>query len=162
MPHLSTTLFARLGRFMYRRRWWVIGAWLLAVLAAAPWFPRVASYLRVGGFSSPNIESAQARDTLQKDLGQNLSSVVVVYSSPTLAANDPRFVQEVQQSLQGIQGLPSVQRVVLHTYNARQVSPDGHTAFEQIILTALPEDTPSLLPAIESHIQQPSDLKMTV
>ena len=162
MPHVSSTLFARFGRVMYRRRWWVIGAWLLAVVVAAPWFPRVASYLRVGGFSSPNIESARARDTLQHDLGQNLSSVVVVYSSPTLTAGDPRFVQQVQRSLQGVPGLAGVQQVILHTYNPRQVSPDGHTAFEQIVLTALPEDSGNQLPAIERAISQPPDLKMIV
>jgi len=30
-----STAFARLGRTMYRWRWWVIGAWIIAVLAAA-------------------------------------------------------------------------------------------------------------------------------
>jgi len=155
-------LFAIWGGIMYRRRWLVIGAWLLAVVVAAPWFPRVAGFLRVGGFSSPNIESAQARDTLQRDLGQNLSNVVVVYSSPTLKADDPRFVSEVQDSLAQVQQVPGVQRLVLHTYNARQVAPDGHTAFEQIILTALPEDSPNLLPALQSHISQPADLEMTI
>jgi putative drug exporter of the RND superfamily len=154
--------FARFGRTMYRRRWWVIGLWLAAVLLAAPWFPRVAHYLRVGGFSSPNTESAQARETLQNDLGQNLSAIVVVYSSPTWNAGDPRFVQEVQQSLQGLQGMPAVERVVLHTYSARQVSPDGHTAFEQVVLGVRAEDSPKELPAIEGAIVQPPDLKMVL
>src|SRR5690242_11636063 len=134
MPRPPSGSFAGFGRAMYRRRWWIIGAWLAAVLLAAPWFPRVASYLRVGGFSSPTIESAQARETLQRDLGQNLSAIAVVYSSPTWTASDPRFVQEVQQSLQGLQSLPGIERVVLHTQSPRQVSPDGHTAFEQLIL----------------------------
>jgi RND superfamily putative drug exporter len=162
MMQAPATMFARLGRAMYRRRWWVIGGWLLAAAVAAPWFTKVQGYLRVGGFSSPNIESAHARDTLQHDLGQNLSNVVVVYSSPTLRASDSQFVAEVQQSLAGVQQVPGVQRVVLHTYNSRQVAPDGHTAFEQIILAALPEDSPNLLPQIEGHISQPPDLKMTV
>jgi len=162
MPRPPSDVFARLGQFMYRRRWWVIGAWLVAVAISAPWFPRVAGFLRVGGFSSPNIESAQARDTLQRDLGQNLSGVVVVYSSPTLMAEDQRFIAEVKQSLAGVEGKPGVQKVILHTYNARQVSPDGHTAYEQIILDATPEDSPNALPAIEQAISQPPDLKMTL
>ena len=136
MPQPPSNAFARLGRTMYRWRWWVIGAWIIAVLAAAPWFSRVASYLRVGGFSSPSSESAQARETLQRDLGHNLSGIVVIYSSPTLKADDQRFIQQVEQSLAGIENMPSVQRVVLHTLNARQVAPDGHTAFEQVILSA--------------------------
>ncbi|HEX6510877.1 MAG TPA: MMPL family transporter, partial [Chloroflexota bacterium] len=162
MPQPPSALFARLGLAMYKRRWWVIGVWLVAVLAAAPWFPRVAHYLRVGGFSSPSVESAQARDTLQSDLGQNLSAITVVYSSPTLMATDSRFAQEVQQSLQGLQGMPGVDRVVLHTYNSRQISPDGHTAFEQVVLNILAEDSPNQLPRIESGISQPPDLTMIV
>src|SRR5712692_7472159 len=157
-----STAFARLGRTMYRWRWWVIAAWIVAVLVSAPWFTRVASYLRVGGFSSPSSESAQARETLQRDLGQNQSGIVVVYSSPNLGAGDQRFIQEVQQSLAGVDGMPGVQRVVLHTYNARQVSPDGHTAFEQVILSARPEQALNQLPAIERAIHQPADLSMTI
>jgi RND superfamily putative drug exporter len=147
---------------MYRRRWWVVGAWLLAVLISAPWFVRVAGYLKVGGFSSPATESAQARETLQRDMGQNLSAIVVVYSSPTLRADDRAFIQQVRDSLRDVEQMAGVQRVVLHTYNARQVSPDGHTAFEQVVLSYRPEEAPNQLPAIERAIHQPPDLTMTV
>ena len=155
-------MFARLGRFMYRRRWLVIALWAGAVLLAAPWFPRVPALLRVGGFSSNNIESAHARQTLQTNLGQSLSSVVVVYTSPTLQATSPTFVAEVQRSIHGAYGLPGVQRIVTHMSNARQVSPDGHTAYEDIVLSATPEQSPQLLPAIEQHLLQPAHLKMIV
>jgi RND superfamily putative drug exporter len=160
MPEQPTNQFARFGRAMYRRRWWVIGLWTVAVLAAAPWFPRVPEFLRVGGFSSPNIESAQARQTLQTDLGQNLASIAVVYSSDTWTVDDPRFIQEVRQSLGNVQSAPGVERVILHTYSPHQVSPDGHTAFEQVILNAAEEDSPNRLPAIQRAITQPPDLKM--
>src|SRR5581483_4793939 len=155
-------MFERLGRTMYRRRWAVVALWLVAAAVAAPWFPRAAGFLRVGGFSSPNIESAQARETLTTDLGQNLSAIQVVYSSPTLVASDRRFIDQVQASLAGLQGSPAVDSIVLHTYNARQVSPDGHTAYENVILKAAPEQSPNLLPDLEQHLVQPPDLKMIV
>ena len=147
---------------MYRYRWAVIAVWIVAVLGAAPWFSRVAAYLRVGGFSSDNIESAQARETLAKDLGQNLSSVVIVFSSPTLTADDPRFVQEALASIAGVRGLPNIQQVVTHVENSRQVSPDRHTAYETIVIAASPEESPSLLPAIQQKLVPPADLRMIV
>ncbi|MBV9121120.1 MAG: MMPL family transporter [Chloroflexi bacterium] len=154
--------FQGLGRLMFRRRWIVIALWLLTVLVAAPWFIQVPRFLRVGGFSSPNTESAQARDTLQKDLGTNLSVVTVVYASQTLTANDPEFVNQVQQSLGGLSGVPGVERTLLHTANPRQVSPDGHTAYEQVVLSAAPEDSAGALPAVEERIRQPPGLSMVV
>ncbi len=155
-------MFGSLGRVMYRYRWVVIAFWGLAVLGAAPLFPRVSSYLRVGGFSSNNIESAQARETLTQDLDQNLSSVVIVYSSPTLTADDPRFVQEALASVAGVRGLPNIQQVVTHVENSRQVSPDKHTAYETIVIAASPEESPALLPAIQRKLVQPADLRMIV
>ncbi|MBV8085980.1 MAG: MMPL family transporter, partial [Chloroflexi bacterium] len=154
--------FHGLGRLMYRRRWWVIGIWIAAVLIAAPWFPRVPNYLRVGGFDSPTIESAEARATIQTDLGQNLSALQIVYSSPTLAATDPRFVAEVRQSMASVATQPGVQQVILHSSNPRQIAPDSHTAYEQVLLNATPEDSPALLPDIQNAIQQPADLHVTV
>ncbi|MDE3074310.1 MAG: MMPL family transporter [Chloroflexota bacterium] len=155
-------MFARFGRAMYRRRWLVIGVWLLAVLIAAPWFPKIGSFLQVGGFSSSNIESAQARETLAKNLGQDLSSVVVVYSSSTLTADDPRFIQEVRASLAGVSAAPGVQAVLMHTTNVRQISPDKHTAYETIVIHSRPEQGPRFLPAVEARISRPRDLRMIV
>ncbi|MHB8620822.1 MAG: MMPL family transporter, partial [Chloroflexota bacterium] len=155
-------MFEALGRAMYRHRWWVIVGWIIVVLVAAPWFPRVSGFLRVGGFSSKNIESARARATIRKALGQNLTTVVVVYSSPVLVATDPRFIAQVNQSLAGVRGLPGVAQVVEHTINSRQISPDRHTAYEQIVLNSTADNSPYLLPDIERHITPPPGLNMVV
>jgi heme transporter len=43
----------RLGGFLERRRWLVVAAWLLLVLAAAPFAARQTEHLTAGGFSVP-------------------------------------------------------------------------------------------------------------
>src|SRR4051812_50231016 len=61
--------FARLGRFVVRRRWWVVGFWVVLLLVAVPLAPRVVGALRAGGFILEDLESARAKALLQTELG---------------------------------------------------------------------------------------------
>jgi hypothetical protein len=63
--------------------------WGAALLLSLPLLPRVAGSLKVGGFSSPNTEAAQAREVLQRELGFAPSTLLVVYQSDGLPADDP-------------------------------------------------------------------------
>ena len=56
--------FGRLGRFVVRHPWWVIGAWAVLLLLALPFAPQAGSALQAGGFTSDQLESARARETL--------------------------------------------------------------------------------------------------
>ena len=47
----------RLTAFLERRRWIVLGAWLLIVLAAAPFAVRQTEHLTSGGFTVPGSGS---------------------------------------------------------------------------------------------------------
>ena len=83
------TVFERLGRFVHRRRRWVIGAWAILLLGALPVAPRAASVLRAGGFTLDRLESAQARSLLERELNLAPSALVLVYSSDTEPAGTP-------------------------------------------------------------------------
>src|SRR4051794_33589846 len=78
--------FARLGRLAVRRRWWIVGAWALVLLAALPLAPRVVGSLRAGGFILDDLESARAKALLQTELNTPPSAVVVVLSSDIATA----------------------------------------------------------------------------
>src|SRR5262245_21124512 len=75
--------FARLGRFIVRRRWWVVAAWALLLIVALPLAPRAPGELRAGGFILDDLESARAKAELQQELGTPPSAVVVVLHSDT-------------------------------------------------------------------------------
>ena len=83
--------FDRLGRFVARRAWLVVGAWALVLLAAMPLAPRVPGVLSAGGFILDDLESARAKALLGTELGLPPSALVVVFSSPTLEAGTPAF-----------------------------------------------------------------------
>ena len=76
--------FERLGRFIVRRAWWIVGAWVLLLLAALPLAPQVPGSLRAGGFILDDLESARAKTLLGTELSLPPSALVVVFSSPTL------------------------------------------------------------------------------
>ena len=84
-------MFSFLGRMAYRWRWATLIVWGAALLLSLPVLPRVAGSLKVGGFSSPNTEAAHAREVLQRELGFAPSTLLVVYQSDELRADDPEF-----------------------------------------------------------------------
>src|SRR5258707_14654439 len=47
--HGPDQFFARLGRICVRRRWWIVGVWLVVLAVAAPLAPSVVGELRAGG-----------------------------------------------------------------------------------------------------------------
>ena len=85
------TLFDRLGRFVVRRKWWVVGAWALVLLAALPFAPQAPGVLSAGGFILDDLESARAKALLEDELGVPPSALVVVFHSDTLEAGTPAF-----------------------------------------------------------------------
>ena len=138
--------FAALGRFAARRRWPIVIAWAVVLLVALPFAPRAAGALRAGGFILDDLESARAKATLQDELGAPPSAVVVVFHSDSLLAGTPAFEAAAAEAVAGVAGAPYVARVVPHTLATRQVSADRHTAYDVVLLTIAPDDSPAALP----------------
>src|SRR3954466_1071162 len=73
----------RLGGFLERRRWWVAGAWLLLLVAAAPFAARQTDHLTAGGFDVPGSGSELVNRNLQRfDGAQGQGLAVVVARQP--------------------------------------------------------------------------------
>jgi RND superfamily putative drug exporter len=154
--------FAALGRFAHRRRWWIVGAWALLLAIALPFAPRVPDALRAGGFILDDLESARAKATLQEELGAPPSAVVVVFHSDELVAGSPAFEAAAAEAIAGVADAPYVARVVPHSLATRQVSADGHTAYDIVLLTIAPDDSPAALPGIEAALGRPEGLEVAL
>ena len=150
--------FARLGRFVVRRRWWVVAAWVVALAIALPLAPRVVGALRAGGFILDDLESARAKALLQTELSTPPSAVVVVLHSDTAVAGTPAFEGPASAAIEDVPAAPGVVRVVPHTLSPRQVSADGHTAYDVVFLSIAPDDSPAALPGIRDRLGQPPGL----
>src|ERR1700704_565848 len=117
-------MLLRLGSALYRHRRGVLAAWGLVLLLALPVAPRVLRSLAAGGFSSPDLEAFRATQLLSDRFGSNPASLFLVYSDPSgaLAADDPRFTQQVADSLVDVRQLAFVQHVLTATDNPRQIA----------------------------------------
>ncbi|HEY7130850.1 MAG TPA: MMPL family transporter, partial [Candidatus Limnocylindrales bacterium] len=147
--------FSRLGRLAVRRRWWIVGVWALILLASIPLAPQVVGVLRAGGFILDDLESARAKTLLQDELDTPPSAVVVVLHSDTATAGTPAFEGPAAAAIAHVGEAPGVVRVLPHTLAPRQVSADGHTAYDVVFLSIPPDDSPEALPGIRQRLGQP-------
>ncbi|MBX6341712.1 MAG: MMPL family transporter, partial [Thermomicrobiaceae bacterium] len=155
-------MFARLGRFAYRRRWLVVACWLALFVASLPVLPRVPGQLAVGGFSSPRTEAARARAILQAQIpSYSPSELVVIFHSDRLAATSPEYVAQASAALAELPTLPQVTGVVPFTANPRQIAADGHTAYTVVRLSLPPEQAQRLMDRIRRTIQ-PTELQVSL
>ena len=154
--------FARLGRLVVRRRWWVVGLWAILLLLALPLAPRVVGALRAGGFILDDLESARAKALLQTELQTPPSAVVVVLHSDAATAGSPAFEGPAALAIQRLPDAPGVVRILPHTLSPRQVSTDGHTAYDIVFLSLPPDDSPAALPGIREHVASPPGLDVEI
>jgi RND superfamily putative drug exporter len=71
-------VMTKLARFLGRRRRWVVGAWVLIVLIAAPFAMKQTDHLTGGGFDVPGSESEAVSQSLQNDFGSQADGISVL------------------------------------------------------------------------------------
>jgi RND superfamily putative drug exporter len=128
------TFLYRIGRFSYRRRWLVLGVWVL-LLALAGTGAAMLSGKMTNDFSIPGTEAQQAVDRLAErfpEANAGGASARVVFATPegkTVA--DPEVQAAIGRVVSELTGAPQVARVV-DPYTAKSISPDGRYAFTQV------------------------------
>lgn len=152
-------MFYHLGRIATRYRWLIVGLWMVAVIVALPFAPQANQVLRSGGFSSPDAESQRAIDLLVQKLHVNQTIVQVIFTSRTFSVDDPRFTQQVDSSLSGLQKWSEVTRIVTFVDNPRQISLDRKAAYVNVLLKSDPDSASKLLPNLEHRLQSVPDLQ---
>jgi RND superfamily putative drug exporter len=154
------TPFDRLGRFVVRHARLVLGVWAVILLLALPLAPQVPGALSAGGFILDDLESARAKAILETELGAPPSAVVVVFSSPTLRAGTPAFELAAAQAMQDIPSAPHVVGVISHVLQPRQVSADGHTAYDIVTLDLEPDESPAAVPILRDRLRDAPGLQV--
>jgi putative drug exporter of the RND superfamily len=154
--------FDRLGRFAVRRRWWIVGAWTVLILLALPLAPRAPGALSAGGFILDDLESARAKALLQKELGVEPSAFVLVYQSDSLTAGTPAWLAAVSAATRDVAAAPHVTRVLSHALAPRQVSADGHTAYDIVFLDLPPDDSPDAIPPVAAALHEVPGLTVSI
>ncbi|HZK66452.1 MAG TPA: MMPL family transporter, partial [Chloroflexota bacterium] len=150
-------MFHALGSFAYRRRWAIIALWILVILAGTPLVPGATERLQFGGFTSPRMESVRAQELMRRELPVRGSSLVVLFTSPTLTADDPEFNRQVAYAMAGLQGAPEVDQVIPYSSNPRQISGDRRTVYELVVLKASDEEAAREIGAVTARLRDPGE-----
>ncbi|TDB97542.1 MMPL family transporter [Actinomadura sp. 7K534] len=116
------------GRWVHRRRRWVLAVAGAALVFAGVWGTGVFGALSSsGGFDTPGSESAKAAEIAERDLGRDAADVVILYQGGT-TVDDPAYRASVEQALNA---LPQDKIAATSTYwstRAPQFVSDDRTA----------------------------------
>ena len=125
----------RWGRWVARRRWWVLSVWAVLVVGAALTYPHLLSSLASSDYSATGSESARVTELIGSDFtAAGAEQDVIVFDSDTLTINDAGYRQVVDRVLASVKDEPGVVAVVGPTDPAAQgqVSEDGHAALASL------------------------------
>ncbi|GLY90234.1 MMPL family transporter [Actinoallomurus iriomotensis] len=150
-------MFESLGRFVQRRRRWVIVGALVLIAAASVWGTGVFGALKNGGFDDPSSGSSHAAKIINDRIGPADDELVVLYESASATVDDPAFRAAVTGTLAR---LPSADVPHVTTYwntgSPALVSHDRHATYAAIRLAGA--DLPDRLKTydrIRDHLAAP-------
>ena len=152
--------FERLGRWCARHRRLVVVAWLALVGLSVPLAIQAPDALRAGGFINADLESARAKALLETEIGVPQAAVVVVFHSDAARVGDPAFETAAAAAVTDVPNAPYVRMVVSHALASRQVSADGHTAYDLVLLDLPADDSPKALPGLRAALHQAPGLEV--
>jgi uncharacterized membrane protein YdfJ with MMPL/SSD domain len=77
------SFMVRLSGFLTRRRWWVVGAWLLVVAISLPLAAKQTEHLSGGGFDVPGSQSQAVETALTKRFAESEAGRIAVVLQPS-------------------------------------------------------------------------------
>jgi putative drug exporter of the RND superfamily len=138
----------RVARACASRPWWVLGGWVLGVVASVV---LIVSFLGEALTSTAEVttptDSKRGQDLLAEQMrrGSQPSEVVVV-RSPTLTAEDPAFQDQVQRLRQQVLATGMLDAAAVARVEDLPVSPDRHAVLLPLPLRA---DADEIEPLVE-------------
>jgi putative drug exporter of the RND superfamily len=153
---MSANFAYRWGRTIARRRWTVLGAWALVLVACAALYPSLQRSLGAPDYGVDGAESSRAAQLLeQRFAGHGAEQDVLVFYSATRRSDEAAYRAVVARVLSET-GRERYVRGVASPYapgaERRQVSTDGHSAIALVGIAGEPREL----------VQRAEDLQHTV
>lgn len=159
---MRSDLFYCLGFGINKYRWFILFLWLLLIIASLPFTPEVITPFKNIGFVDRASESARANDTLNNRFGFSYNQFIVIYHSDSLKATEPKFINEIKQSLSGFKNFPVKNQILYPDIHNKQISEDKHTAYAIISFEGSEEASQQLLHDFKMTLKEPFDLDMRI
>ncbi|GIH12616.1 MMPL family transporter [Rugosimonospora africana] len=140
---MAEGMVARVGRWCFRRKWWVVAIWVAAIvvggLASGPVFDGLT-----GDGGPKSLESVQAGDVLQANSNDGGTVTAVVDKVDPRAAAVRDAVRAAGADLSAVSGVTKVvtpyDEGLPATTTAAMTARDGHAVLIQVSLANLPDD----------------------
>ena len=87
-----------LSGFLTRRRWWVLGAWLITVAIAAPLAAKQTEHLNGGGFDVPGSQSQAVETALTQRFESNEAGRIAVLLEPSAGVTSEQAAAAVDRA----------------------------------------------------------------
>lgn len=158
-------MFARWGRFVYRRRRWVAALALVVAAVSLTFASRTSSVLSTGGWYDPSSQSQKVAAQLAADFGQGGSSMVVLFTAPGRTdAASPAFQAQIGQAVAGLKSDPRVASVVGYTQTGSKafISTSGNASWVLVNLSVSEDQAISVVDGIRSEIHAPSGMTVAL
>jgi len=152
-------LFEQLGHFIFRHRRAVILIWLVFIIISAAAIPWISSILAHGVSSPTQGEAVDGGNILEQELGIRPNVLTVVFTSDTLRADDPLFMNEMDYALAGMKHIDNLDPPITYrsTGDPRLIAANGHTTYATIGIDGDAYKACKLVPDIrEGLIPQPN------
>src|SRR4051812_50199271 len=110
-----TDPFARLGGFTYRRRWWILAAWLIVLIGCGPFAGKANSVLKAGGIEAPGSDSSVAASVLSQKFDVSaLNNAAIVFHSDTLKVGSDAYKAQVKAAAARVRKAKGVTNVITY------------------------------------------------
>ena len=138
----------------------MVAGWAVVLVGAFPLALQASGALRSGGFVLDTLESSRAKSLLEDEIGAPPAAVAIVFHSDTVVAGSREFELAAAAAVKDIPGARYVTGGVSHLLAPRQVSADGHTAYDILFLDINADDSPLALPGIRERLHQVAPLEV--
>ncbi|ROT33037.1 MMPL family transporter [Micromonospora sp. HM5-17] len=138
----TRSIFARLARWSYRRRWWAVLLWV-AVLVTGTVAAQVAGSAYHNDFSLPGTDSQRALDVLRDRAPDRTGATVDIVVQAPAGLVAPEVRPRVDGLLAEVRRLPRVVEVGDPYADPASVSRDGTTGYARVTLDAPAEELPA-------------------
>src|SRR5919202_885195 len=102
-------MFGSIAHLMYRRRWYVLGAWFVALIVAGVLAAQAPSLLGAPDYTFKASDSGRVATILDKTFHQNgLKTTLVILSSPAARVDDASFRSAVQTVVSRLRSDPAL------------------------------------------------------
>jgi putative drug exporter of the RND superfamily len=127
-----------------RHRWWVIGGWVVLVVALAVLSRAAGGAVHTNSFSFSGYDSQEARAVLEREFPRTAGDVdQIVFHTEQGQVTDPAVRDRMQAMLAQVARLPHVAAVTdPYAPGGQSVSRDGRTAFAAVTFDAVANDLP--------------------